>query len=174
MLELIKEEEQANVELAVLKRELEIDQRMHEHEKSKLDEKRKVEEKDAIKLEKEKERLNIELSALKKEFEIAKKKHELHCLQMEIEAKDVRAELEVKIKEPGSVLEDSRSKVKMLEEYSESKQQTWKKEELNFQGLQHASYQMNFINTYSIHYLSIYIINHSFVFIWQDSASKTS
>ncbi|EEF30221.1 kinesin heavy chain, putative [Ricinus communis] len=113
----------------------EIANRTHEHEKSKIYEKRKTEEEDAIKLEKEKERINVELSALKQELKIAKEKHELHCLQMEKDAKDVREELEARIKELGSLLEDSRSKVKVLEVYSESKQQLWKKKELIFQNL---------------------------------------
>ncbi|XP_015582690.1 kinesin-like protein KIN-14M isoform X1 [Ricinus communis] len=135
VLRLMKEKEQTNIELSMLKRELEIANRTHEHEKSKIYEKRKTEEEDAIKLEKEKERINVELSALKQELKIAKEKHELHCLQMEKDAKDVREELEARIKELGSLLEDSRSKVKVLEVYSESKQQLWKKKELIFQNL---------------------------------------
>ncbi|XP_050238761.1 kinesin-like protein KIN-14O isoform X2 [Mercurialis annua] len=132
---LMKEKEQANNEHAMLKRELEMAQRTHEQEKTKIEEKRKLEEEETIKMEKEKERINTELSSLKQEFELAKKKHDLHCLQMETEAKDVRSELESKLKELGSLLEDSRSKVKVLEAYSESKQQTWKKKELVFQSL---------------------------------------
>ncbi|XP_037491884.1 kinesin-like protein KIN-14O isoform X1 [Jatropha curcas] len=135
VIKLMEEKEQINIELSSLKEELEIAKRTHELEKSKLDEKRKLEEEAVIKLMKEKEQSNIELSALKQELEMTKKTYELHCLQMETEAKDAKAEFEERLKELGHLLEDSRNKVKMLEAYSESQNQSWKKKELIFQSL---------------------------------------
>uniref|UniRef100_A0A2C9WH45 Kinesin motor domain-containing protein n=1 Tax=Manihot esculenta TaxID=3983 RepID=A0A2C9WH45_MANES len=103
--------------------------------KSKMDEKRKVEEENMVKLAKEKEQINNELSALKQELEITKKTCELRCLQMETEANDAKADLEKRLQELVQLLEESRNKVKVLESYSKSQKQSWNKKDLIFQSL---------------------------------------
>lgn len=74
-------------------------------------------------MKKEKEHCNLEISGLKQELDIAKKTFDLRYLQMETDAKGVKAALEEKVKELERNLADSRNKVKELEENSESKHQ---------------------------------------------------
>ncbi|KAL6979582.1 hypothetical protein U1Q18_021240 [Sarracenia purpurea var. burkii] len=103
----------------------------NEIEKTEIEEKKKVEEQDAIRLMEEKDHCASEILALKKELELAKHTYEKHCLQIERQAKETKVELEKKLKEQEDLLRQSRYKVKELEAFSESKMLRWKKKELN-------------------------------------------
>ncbi|KAJ8773027.1 hypothetical protein K2173_028204 [Erythroxylum novogranatense] len=89
----------------------------------------KEKEEDTVRLLREKEQKNLELSALKQELEIVKKTHEMRCLQMETETKGSKVGLEAKVKELEHLLEDSRSRMKVLDALSKSKSQNWNKKE---------------------------------------------
>ncbi|KAK3011896.1 hypothetical protein RJ639_011416, partial [Escallonia herrerae] len=102
-------------------------------EKTKMDEKKKLEEQDKEKLMREEEHSNQEIATLKRDLEVAKKTYEQRCLQMETEAKGAQQELEERLKEAVHLLTESRSRVKELEAYSESKFQRWTKKEHNYQ-----------------------------------------
>ncbi|KAM5571151.1 kinesin-like protein KIN-14P [Rosa sericea] len=92
-------------------------------ERTKIEEKKKTDDEDVIRLKKEKEHCNLEISGLKQELDIAKKTYDLRCLQMETDVKGVKAALEERVKDLERLLADSRNKVKELEENSESKHQ---------------------------------------------------
>jgi len=98
-------------------------------ERTKMEEKKKFEEEDLVKLTKENENNNLEISTLKQELEVAKKAYELHCSQMDTQAKDAKTTLEERLKELEHLLEDSKNKMKKLESYSESKHQRWNQKE---------------------------------------------
>ncbi|KAB2609524.1 kinesin-4-like [Pyrus ussuriensis x Pyrus communis] len=98
------------------------------NERTRMEAKKKTDDEDVIRLMKEKDQCNLEISGLKQELDIAKKTYDLRCLQMETEAKGARAELEERIKELERLLAESRSKVKELQENSESKHQSNKAE----------------------------------------------
>lgn len=98
-----------------------------------MEEKKKFEEEDLVKLMKEKENNNLEISTLKQELDVAKKAYELHCSQMDTQAKDAKTTLEERLKELELLLEDSKNKMKKLESYSESKYQRWNQKEQIYQ-----------------------------------------
>lgn len=98
-------------------------------EKSKIQEKKSLEEQDLLRLKKEKDCNDIQISTLKQELELAMDTHEKQCLQLETQAKETKVELEKKIHELQCVLTDSRKKVKELEAFSESKFRRWKRKE---------------------------------------------
>uniref|UniRef100_A0A5B7A1Q7 Kinesin-like protein n=1 Tax=Davidia involucrata TaxID=16924 RepID=A0A5B7A1Q7_DAVIN len=102
-------------------------------ERTKVEEKKKLEEQDVIRLMKQKDDNTSEILALKQELEIARKTHEQQCLQMETEAKGAQQELEERLKEVENFLTKSRNRVKELEAYSESKYQRWNKKEHIYQ-----------------------------------------
>lgn len=102
-------------------------------EKSKLEEKGKVEEQDVLQLKKEKVQKDLEISRLKEELESSKKMHEIQCLQLEAQAEDNKVLLEKKLKEVECLLSDSRKKVDELQSFSESKQKRWKDKERSYQ-----------------------------------------
>nr|KJB20679.1 hypothetical protein B456_003G158800 [Gossypium raimondii] len=102
-------------------------------EKSKLEEKGKVEEQDVLQLKKEKVQKDLEISRLKEELESSKKMHEIQCLQLEAQAEDNKVLLEKKLKEVEYLLSDSRKKVDELQSFSESKQKRWKDRERSYQ-----------------------------------------
>ncbi|GAV67181.1 Kinesin domain-containing protein/CH domain-containing protein [Cephalotus follicularis] len=81
---------------------------------------------------KERDQYNLEISALKQELEVAKNTHEKHCLQMEIEAKGAKSQLESRLKELECLLADANTKVKEIEAHSDSKCQKWSKKEHNY------------------------------------------
>lgn len=95
----------------------------------KIDEKRKVEEQDIIRLMRQNDNHEIETSLLKQELELAKKTYEKNCSQLETQAVETKAELENKLTELQSLLNDSRKKVKELEAFSESKILKWRRKE---------------------------------------------
>ncbi|GKU95265.1 hypothetical protein SLEP1_g8646 [Rubroshorea leprosula] len=98
-------------------------------EKTKLQEKEKLEEQDVLKLKKEKAQSDIEISKLREELKATKKTHEGRCLQLETQAEETRVQLERKLKELESLLMNSQKKVKELESFSESKYKRWKNRE---------------------------------------------
>ncbi|KAL2479081.1 P-loop nucleoside triphosphate hydrolase superfamily protein with CH (Calponin-like proteiny) domain [Forsythia ovata] len=102
------------------------------NEKNKIEERKKVEEQDAIKLMKEKDDHNEEIAALKQELDIARKTYEQRCLQMETESGGSQQELEERLKEVGNLLTESRNKVKVLEASSQSKSDRWNKKEQTY------------------------------------------
>ncbi|KAF5934145.1 hypothetical protein HYC85_030316 [Camellia sinensis] len=102
-------------------------------DKTKMEEKKKVEEQDMVRLTKEKEQINNEILTLKQELEIARKANEESCIKMETEAKGNQRELEKRLTEVMHLLTESRKRVKELETNSESKSQQWNKKEHIYQ-----------------------------------------
>ncbi|KDP25433.1 hypothetical protein JCGZ_20589 [Jatropha curcas] len=102
-------------------------------EKTKLEQKEKLEWQDLNRLREEKNHSDIEKLTLKKELELVKKKHEEHCLVLEVQSKETKVELEKRLEELECFLAESRNKVKELESFSESKSQRWKKKEGTYQ-----------------------------------------
>ncbi|XVF13121.1 hypothetical protein REPUB_Repub08aG0180900 [Reevesia pubescens] len=102
-------------------------------EKSKLEERGKVEEQDVLQLRKEKIQNDIEISRLRDELESSKKMHESYCLQLEAQAEATKVVLEKKLKELECLLSDSRKKVDELQSFSESKYKRWKNKERSYQ-----------------------------------------
>ncbi|KAA8541222.1 hypothetical protein F0562_025171 [Nyssa sinensis] len=107
--------------------------RLTKTENNKMEEKKKLEQQDVVRLMKEKDDNTTEILALKQELEIAKKTYEQRCVQMETEAKGAQQELEESLKKVQSLLTESRNRVKELEAYSESKYQRWNKKENIYQ-----------------------------------------
>lgn len=98
-------------------------------EKTKIEDKKKLEEQDVQKLQEEKDRSDMEILTLKQELEVAKRTHEDRCLLLESKSKEVKVELEKKLKELECLLTSSRKKVAELEAFSKSKSLRWKKKE---------------------------------------------
>ncbi|CAK9147721.1 unnamed protein product [Ilex paraguariensis] len=97
-------------------------------EKTTMEEKKKVEQ-DVVRLMKEKDDHYHEIAALKQELERARKTYEQQCFQMETGAKRAQQDLEERLKEVVQLLTESKSRVKELEAYSETKCQRWNKKE---------------------------------------------
>ncbi|KAJ9147925.1 hypothetical protein P3X46_030039 [Hevea brasiliensis] len=102
-------------------------------EKTKIEQKEKLQEQDLRRLKEEKNHSDIEKLTLRQELELAKKTHEEHCLLLEVQAKETKVELEKRLEELQCFLVESRNKVKELESYSKSKSQRWKKKEGTYQ-----------------------------------------
>ncbi|GMQ11277.1 hypothetical protein CsSME_00053968 [Camellia sinensis var. sinensis] len=102
-------------------------------DKTKMEEKKKVEEQDMVRLTKEKEQINNEILTLKQELEIARKANEESCIKMETEAKGNQRELEKRLTEVMHLLTESGKRVKELETNSKSKSQQWNKKEHIYQ-----------------------------------------
>lgn len=120
---------------------------MLQTEKSKLEEKKKLEDDDVAKLMKEKDQQMLENLALKQELEMGKKTYELHCLQRETEYKGAKSGFEERIKELEHLLQVSRNKVRELEANSDSKYQRWSRKESiyhSFMDLQHGALRVCF------------------------------
>ncbi|KAF8033038.1 hypothetical protein BT93_D1811 [Corymbia citriodora subsp. variegata] len=103
-------------------------------EKMKVEERRKLEDMDIVKLKKEKDDTCAEVLTLKRNIEMARKTYENQRLQLEAEAGKTKLELEKKVEELECQLEDSRKKVAELEEFSANKYQRWKRKEHKYQG----------------------------------------
>ncbi|MCD9558805.1 hypothetical protein HAX54_016425 [Datura stramonium] len=101
--------------------------------KFKMDEDKRNEDQDVIRLVKEKDDHSQEIAALKQELEIAKKAHEERCLEMEREARNTQQKLEERLKDVESLLKESTNRVKELETFSESKSERWSKKENVYQ-----------------------------------------
>lgn len=120
---------------------------MLQTEKSKLEEKKKLEDDNVAKLMKEKDQQMLENLALKQELEMAKKTYELRCLQRETEYKGANSGFEERIKELEHLLQVSRNKVRELEANSDSKYQRWSRKESiyqSFMDLQHGALRVCF------------------------------
>ncbi|GFZ01406.1 P-loop nucleoside triphosphate hydrolases superfamily protein with CH (Calponin Homology) domain-containing protein [Actinidia rufa] len=101
-------------------------------EKTEIEERKKFEEQDVVRLMKEKDHSDRQISALKQELEMAKSTYEKQCMQLETHAKETKVELEKKLMELEGLLTDSRNRVKELEVFSESKMLRWRKKELSY------------------------------------------
>ncbi|KAF5772419.1 putative minus-end-directed kinesin ATPase [Helianthus annuus] len=111
-------------------------------EKTMVEEKKKLEDVELIRLRKENNDRNLEISQLKQEFEVTRDAYENRCIQLETDAMEIKSELENKIINLENLLTDSRKKVKELEKFTESKFQRWKKKERcykNFMDFQYGS-----------------------------------
>ncbi|KAK1436232.1 hypothetical protein QVD17_02011 [Tagetes erecta] len=111
-------------------------------EKTMVEEKKKLEDVELIRLRKENNGCNLEISKLKQEFEVARDAYENRCLQLETHSMEIKSELEKKVINLENLLTDSRKKVKELENFTESKFQRWKKKERgykNFMDFQYGS-----------------------------------
>ncbi|KAL6549979.1 hypothetical protein OROMI_020467 [Orobanche minor] len=103
-------------------------------EKTKIEEEKKLEEQDLIKLRKEKDSCDSEILSLNEELTLAKKSYKKDLFQLETRAEETEEKLQKKILELECLLTDSSKKVKELEDFSESKFLRWKRKE---QGYRH-------------------------------------
>lgn len=101
-------------------------------EKRKMEDIKKLEDVELIKLRKEKNNRDLEISKLKQELEIMKDTYESRCVQLETNTIEVESELKKKITNLENLLIDSRKKVKELEKFTESKFLRWKKKERGY------------------------------------------
>ncbi|XP_076888993.1 kinesin-like protein KIN-14J [Bidens hawaiensis] len=101
-------------------------------EKTMVEEKKRLEDAELIKLRKENDNNNLEISKLNQQLEVTKNTYEARCLQLETHAMEIKSDLENKISNLENLLTDSRKKVKELEKFTESKFQRWKKKECGY------------------------------------------
>ncbi|GFZ16465.1 P-loop containing nucleoside triphosphate hydrolases superfamily protein [Actinidia rufa] len=113
----------------------------NEIEKTEIEEKKKVEEQDVVRLMKEKDHSDRQISALKQELEMAKNTYEKQCVQLETQAKETKIKLEKKLMELEGLLTDSRNRVKELEVFSESKMLRWREKELSYKRILDSQFQ---------------------------------
>ncbi|XP_051151324.1 kinesin-like protein KIN-14J [Andrographis paniculata] len=104
-------------------------------EKTKIEEKKKLEEQNLSRLEKEKESCERNIVLLSEEFTSAKKSYEENILKLKSKADETKDKLEKKILELECLLNNSRKKIKEMEDFSESKYLGWKRKE---QGYRHS------------------------------------
>ncbi|KAF7828271.1 kinesin-like protein KIN-14J isoform X1 [Senna tora] len=100
----------------------------NELEKTKL-EKKELEEQDIAQVKRDKVRNEIEISALKQELETAKRAHEEHCLQLELDVNESKADYEKRIGEHERDLANARKQVKELKTILKSRSLKWKDKE---------------------------------------------
>ncbi|KAK6158248.1 hypothetical protein DH2020_005562 [Rehmannia glutinosa] len=98
-------------------------------EKTKIEEKKKLEEQDLIKLRKEMDSCESQILSLIEELTLAKKSYKENLFQLEAKAEETKEKLQKKILELECLLTDSSKKVKELEDFSESKFLRWKRKE---------------------------------------------
>ncbi|KAH7862695.1 hypothetical protein Vadar_008206 [Vaccinium darrowii] len=101
-------------------------------EKIEIEDKKKGEERDILRLMKERDYSDTKISVLEKELEQARNTYEMQLLQLETQAEETKVELEKMLMEREGLLTDSRNRVKELEVFSKSKTQRWRKKELNY------------------------------------------
>ncbi|KAL0393548.1 UNVERIFIED_CONTAM: Kinesin-like protein KIN-14J [Sesamum latifolium] len=101
-------------------------------EKTKIEEKKKLEEQDLTKLRKEKDICESKILSLNEELNLAKKSYEENLFHLEAKAEESKDKLQKKIVELESLLTDSRKKIKELEDFSESKFLRWKRKEQEY------------------------------------------
>lgn len=101
-------------------------------EKSMVEEKKKLESIELVRLRKENDDCNSEISELKQELEVTKDTYEKRCLQLETNAMEIKSELQKKMMNLENSLTDSKKKVKELEKFTESKFLRWKKKERGY------------------------------------------
>lgn len=113
-------------------------------EKTNIEEKKRVEDVELVRLRKENDDTNLEISELKQELDVTRDTYEKRCLQLETDALEIKSELEKKMMDLENHLTGSRKKVKELEKFTESKFLRWKKKERvykNFMDFQYGSLQ---------------------------------
>ncbi|KAM3001386.1 hypothetical protein FF2_037683 [Malus domestica] len=102
-------------------------------EKFDIEEQKKLEEEDAVRLKEEKYHRDSEISTLKQELELATSRHESYCQKLEENAKVAKLQLERKLKELESILTDSKQNQKELEASLENESGRWKNKERTYQ-----------------------------------------
>lgn len=102
-------------------------------EKTKMEEKNKLDEQDVAHLKQENVRCEIEISALKQELEVVKKAHEELRVQSELRAEECKSEYVKRIRELECGLADARNQANKLEAFMESKSLRWKNKENTYQ-----------------------------------------
>ncbi|WOG81249.1 hypothetical protein DCAR_0100394 [Daucus carota subsp. sativus] len=101
-------------------------------EKMEIEEKKKLEEEDAVRLLKLKESSDNHVITLQEELDVTKRTYEKHCFQLESQAKEAKVELQNKITELECLLADSRKKVEEHQASTQSKYRRWKRKELGY------------------------------------------
>nr|XP_043634867.1 kinesin-like protein KIN-14J isoform X2 [Erigeron canadensis] len=101
-------------------------------EKTMVEEKKRLEDKELVALRKVNEKCNLEISELRQELEVTKDTYQKRCQELETHAMDIKSELQKKTEDLENLLADSRKKVKELEKFTESKFQRWKKKERGY------------------------------------------
>ncbi|KAL7123012.1 hypothetical protein ACP275_01G079700 [Erythranthe tilingii] len=101
-------------------------------EKTKIEEKKKLEEQDLINLRNEKHNCESQILSLNEELTLAKKSHEDNLFQLETKAEETKENLQKKIRELECLLANSSKRVKELEDFSESKFLRWKRKEQSY------------------------------------------
>ncbi|CAN6938454.1 unnamed protein product [Brassica oleracea] len=165
MLKLLKENDQYNVDISVLKQELETTKRECEQQcskmesqtltqKAKWEEQCKNEEEDMAKLSKENDQFNLEVSALRQELEKTKKAYEHQCSQMESQTvlattglESRMKELEQERKEAHTAKNSLEVKVKELEKMGEEAHTTKQVLEEKIKELQQMEKETKTVNT---------------------------
>ncbi|KAK1353367.1 Kinesin-like protein KIN-14J [Heracleum sosnowskyi] len=97
-----------------------------------IEEKKKLEEEDIIRLLKQKESSDSQIITLKEELDLTKRTYEKHCFLLETQAKEAKVELQNKIVELECLLADSRKKVEEHQALTQSKYRRWKRKELGY------------------------------------------
>ncbi|KAH6835351.1 P-loop nucleoside triphosphate hydrolases superfamily protein with CH domain-containing protein [Perilla frutescens var. hirtella] len=101
-------------------------------EKAKIEENKRREEQDLIKLRKEKDGCESQILSLNEKLMFTKTSYEENLSQLESKAEETKNKLEKKILELECLLTDSKKKVKELEDFSESKLLRWKRKEQRY------------------------------------------
>ncbi|KAG6391112.1 hypothetical protein SASPL_148861 [Salvia splendens] len=101
-------------------------------EKAKIEENKKHEEQELIKLRKERGVCESQILSLNEKLTLAQISYEENILQLKSKAEESKDKLEKKILNIESLLTDSRKKVKELEDSSESKLMRWKRKEQRY------------------------------------------
>ncbi|KAM1185398.1 hypothetical protein ACFX2I_014604 [Malus domestica] len=102
-------------------------------EKFDIEEQKKLEEEDAMRLKEEKDHRDSQISTLKRELEMATSRHESYCQKLEANAKEAKLQLERKLKELECILTDSKQNQKELEASLENESGRWKNKERTYQ-----------------------------------------
>ncbi|WOK95708.1 kinesin-4-like [Canna indica] len=110
-------------------------------EKLKMEEKENIADRNVDRLTKEKQDMENVIAELKQELEMRQQMYENHCQELENQAKENRARLVEKTKEVDFLLEDSKRKIKDLEETSKSKFKNWEIKENKFRNFIHSQLQ---------------------------------
>ncbi|XP_076914953.1 kinesin-like protein KIN-14J [Bidens hawaiensis] len=101
-------------------------------EKTMVEEKKKLEDVELVRLRKENNDFNLQLSKLNKELEVTRDTYKSRCLHLETHALETKSELQERITNLENLLIDSRKKVKEFERFTESKFLRWKKKERGY------------------------------------------
>ncbi|KAL2902589.1 Kinesin-like protein KIN-14J [Bienertia sinuspersici] len=103
-----------------------------EMEKKKLEERKKHDDQDVVRLMKERDERDAEIAALKQELEAVKMSYEKDYSQLETEARETSAKLQEKIMDLESLLQDSKRKVNEMEQTFEHEIRRLKTRELRY------------------------------------------